>query len=531
MQHRRDFLQSIGAAGAAASAARPASSSPAPAGASNGRAQTWLFWDHWHLDSLDGATLQYGQALWRPEADYSEPLLQGLGSWPTVMRDPGSGNWRMFYSGRFLPLTLLCAGSNDGYEWRPLPRPDIQPPGGQPKLAPHHLLTLPQGSGGGVYADPLETGGHRYQIFAIQHSDPATERALANPGHLFHEAARTAGSHRYIVDHFTVVSGDGFQWRSALDAVWNKPHWHPEPPVFGFHNAYSGQRSMTSRPGHGDRRVVIQTSDATGEWSGPELLLQPDPSDEPLIQHYGMPVFPYEGQFVGLLWIMHCGDSERLRSFNHFRGKIDCQLAYSFDGLRFQRGARRPFIPLNEPGQPASGSIEPSCLVDAGDELRIYSSSSIPLHGMGSAFRDREEPQFHIVLHTLRRDGFSYLESTGNWGRLLSKPMTLFGPDLTANISAPYGDALFQLTGLDSNPIEGFTFDDCVPFSRNDDLRWKVAWKERNPASLEGQAVRLEIRFRHARIYAVRGKFHFLDAQDWHLLRGGQKIDTRWFDF
>jgi hypothetical protein len=53
---------------------------------------------------------------------------------------------------------------------------------------------------------------------------------------------------------------------------------------------------------------------------------------------------------------------------------------------------------------------------------------------------DRAAGHIHILLHTLRRDGFMYLEAAGNWGTVLSKPITLFSPRLTVNAAAPQGE-------------------------------------------------------------------------------------------
>jgi len=117
---------------------------------------------------------------------------------------------------------------------------------------------------------------------------------------------------------------------------------------------------MMTRPGWGDRRVARQTSPDARTWSDLELIMQPDPADPPQVQLYGMPVVPYEGQFVGFLWMAHFSNAHRLERFNRLWGPIDCQLTYSFDGVHFQRGLREPFVALNEPGRPASGVVYPT---------------------------------------------------------------------------------------------------------------------------------------------------------------------------
>ncbi|MCP5113162.1 MAG: hypothetical protein GY953_20215, partial [bacterium] len=214
-----------------------------------------------------------------------------------------------------------------------------------------------------VYLDPIAEDGFPFKIFA-----------------------RTIGTQRYVIKHLTLVSRDGVHWQADDSASWNQPHWHPEPPIYGFYNHHTRRHVLTSRPGHGDRRVTILSSPDARNWSTPELLLQPDPSDAPLVQFYGLPVFAYEGHYIGFLWTMHCDDSAPPASFNHFVAPMDSELAYSFDGIRFQRSFREPFIPRG-----SGGLIQPSAMIDAGDELRIYSTAGLTQHGMGRRFSGRQQ--------------------------------------------------------------------------------------------------------------------------------------------
>jgi len=522
--NRRDFLQAVPTAAATSAAASVAIAKVDPGAVAGSK--TWLFWDLWKLDNLQGVTLRQGVARWRKEFTYQDPAVSSFSTWPLVYRDESAGKWRMLYTARWQPYTLLVAASEDGLHWKPEPHPEIAPPGGS-KVAPHHLFTLESGSGGGPYLDPRAADGNRFRVFAIQHGEPAVRRAQADPKHLFHAAARAGLKNKRIaVDHLTLVSRDGLHWKADYEAGWGQPGWHPEPPVYAFYNHRLKMHAMTSRTGHGERRVVIQTSRDARNWSGPELLLQPDPSDAPLVQFYGMPVVPYENHFVGLLWHFHIGDSTALNRYNHYIGPLDCHLAYSYDSVRFARGLRQPFIALNDPGEPGSGVIQTSCMVDAGEELRFYSSACTRMHGLS----EKGAGAVHILLHTVRRDGFFYLESTGNWGSIISKPLALWDPTITVNAAAPTGEIQFQVTDLESNPIPGLTYDDCVALREGDQIRFPLRWK----GSLEGvlrKPVRLAARFRHARLYAIRGNFHFLDAQDWLMLDEQLPIDTRWFDY
>ncbi len=533
---RRQFIQSAGTVTAASlvTAAHlhgdetsndqsPAAARSRTTGSWFDPTRTWHFFDLWHFDHLDQLKLRQGRAQWQPEATFVDPPIGNLSAWPTVFRDEASGRWRMLYSAGWKPHQLMIAESDDGRRWRPLPQPDIQPEGG--KIAPHHLFTLPDGSGGGVYLDPVAADGFPFKVFVHRQGKPAYERAIADPKHRWHELARRAGPQKYINDEFTLVSRDGIHWESRLDLAWSLPDWHPEPPIFGFFNRFTQQHAMTVRPGWGDRRQCLQTTGDFKNWSGPRLLLQPDLLDEELIELYGMPTFPYGDGYVGLLWVFHCESTEPTRGFNRFTGPLDCQLVFSHDGIRFDRGLREAFIAAGKPGEAIGGAIEPSCLVETDDEIRIYSSASKVHHGRSrDAKRQGVEDVASITLHTLRKDGLTFLETAGDQGRFISKPLVLLSPELNINGSSPRGEVRFQLTDMESRPVAGFTFEDSVALMADDSMRFTVRWNKGRLEDIVGKIVRLEVQMRHARLFAIRGHFHFIDAQDRSLIQDGQPI-------
>lgn len=528
--HRRSFLRQLGTVSAAglAAAAIPNSQATAQAAAvgDEGQKETprpWLFWDLWRLDRITNLRLRQGQAEWQPEGTYADPLMFGHNSWPTVYRDSSTGRWRMLYSISWKPYQLMLAESDDGIHWQPAPQPNAKPVG--EKLAPHHLFTLPEGSAGGVYLDPLAADGFPFKAYAHQAGEPILDRALADPKHRWHKIAKTEGAKRYLHDELTLVSRDGVQWEAKYDYDWGLPDWHPEPPIFGYFDSIRQRHVMTVRPGWGDRRVCVQSTNDFTQWSGPELLFEPDALDQTLIQHYGMPVFPYGGGYVGLLWIFHCSDAGPVRGFNQFVGPIDIQFAYSFDGNRFFRGLREPLIALNPPGEHGCAGIQSSSLVETDDEIRIYSGAGKVPHGMSGRTRNgRERELFSITLHTLRKDGFMYLEPEGSTGEFLSKPLALFEPEITVNAQAKFGEVQFQITDMESRPVEGFTFADNIPLREEDALVHSLTWRDGDLRDILHKVIRLEVRLRNAQVFAFRGNFHFLDAQDRWMLDDGKPI-------
>ncbi len=500
-----------------------------------------LFFDLWKLDDWHQVELCQGEPEWIPEGTWIDPAGPDRGvHFPTVWRDEETGEWRLVHSLKWSPFTLMAARSEDGIAWEPLPVPDAEPVGG--KLAPHHLFTLPDGAGGTAYLDPQETDGFRFRIFGRQDGEPVLERARTDPNHRWHAIARDpqadATSKRYLSEAVTLVSRDGLHWELKTGGhwEWGQDDWFPEPPVFAFHRPANDSHVMTVRPGWGDRRQCLRFSPDLRTWSDPQLQFQPDALDtDGPIGMYGLPVHPVGNGagFVGLLWIFHNASSRPVNSFNQFFGTMDSQLVTSYDGVRFFRGPRRPFIPLNPIPRHGCTQIRPCSIVETDDEVRIYSEGHRGEHGRERSEQQRagDEPLGSLLLHRLRKDGWMYLKSRGDWARFQTKPLVLRAPGIRLNAAANYGEVRFQVTDEKSRPLAGFTFDDCLPMRAEDDLDFPLRWRENDLDQVVGRAIRLEVEFRNARIYAFDMAHHFLDAQDLWRIEDGQPVEAELFDF
>jgi hypothetical protein len=497
-----------------------------------------LFFDLWKLDSWNNLVLRQGEPEWVQACQYRDPTFPERGVYfPSVWIDPETDRWKMIYSVKWSPMTLMAATSGDGIHWKPLPAEEVDP-GGE-KLAPNHLLTVPGGSGGGVYRDPMQTDGYAYRIFGRLRGEPVYQRALADPDHRWHDIAQAEGLKPYMDEGITVVSRDGANWEVKTGDQWNwqDDDWYPEPPVFAFWNARQKRHVMAARPGWGDRRQCLRSSADLRSWTPPQLQFQPDPLDTTgPIGMYGLPVAPVGNGagYVGLLWIFHNSSSEPVGSFNQFYGTMDAQLVYSYDGVRFVRGMRTPFLRRNPIPQPGCTQIRPCSIVETDEHIWIYSEGHRGAHGRERSQRKRlDEPLASLLLHRLRTDGWMYVTSAGDWATLQTKPFALRSPQIHLNAAADYGELQYQLTDVDSQPLEGFTFDDCVPLQNQDALRYRLRWD--SDAKLEevvDRPLRLEIKLRQANLYAIEMAHHFLDAHDQWLLKDGQPIpDQPRFDF
>lgn len=505
-------------------------------GADDSNARKVLFFDLWKLDSWDNLALRLGKPEWVPECNYRDPSAErGDVYSPSVWYDSSAKQWRMVYSTRWSPLTLMIASSEDGVTWKPLAVEGA----GEDKLASNHLLTVPSGSGGAVYHDPERTDGYAFRLFGRQSGGPVVQRALTDPNHRWHELAKAEGDRPYIDEGIQVVSKDGLHWELKTGGHWDwhDHDWHPEPPVFAYWNGQTQQHVMVARPGWGDRRQCLRTSSDLKSWSEPRLELQPDSQDtEGTIGMYGMPVHPVGNGagYVGLLWIFHNSSSEPVRSFNRFFGTMDAQLVYSYDGRRFFRSLRESFLELNAFPKHGCTQIRPCSIVETDEGISIYSQAQRAAHGRERAEqRPTDQPLATVMLHRLRKDGWTYLTSKGDWASLQTKPFVLRQPGIRINAAAPYGELQFQLTDEKSRPIEGFSFDDCVALRTEDSLAYPLRW--RNGADWQevlDRPLRLSIRLRQANLYSLEMAHHFLDAHDMWLLNEGKELPARpRFDF
>ena len=68
-----------------------------------------------------------------------------------------------------------------------------------------------------------------------------------------------------------------------------------------------------------------------------------------------------------------------------------------------------------------------------------------------------------MLMHSLRKDGFMYVASKGNWANLTSKPIALRRAELLINAQAPVGEVRVQLSDMDGQPFPGFRSSRSAP--------------------------------------------------------------------
>ncbi len=455
-----------------------------------------LFFDDTQLMEKWNLQRRLGQPSPVAEATVQVPGIDLAFSYPTVFPNPETGGWRMLYqalTGRrarkrpshFIPA---AADSRDGIHWE---IPDLQ------ASVPVAEQVLPNqvgpasldrfGEWGPCYYDHrAQDPRHRIKGFVCKGHGPGTGKK----------------------DSWIVTSPNGLTWRDLSGAL-----WHPygsDPAVCAFWNRYRHSYVLAIRPKNGDRRIALMETPDWKEFSKVELALSPDGLDPDLAELYGMPTFPYGNLFIGLLWVYRTSP----RSTQHGKflgGRIDCQLAYSYDGWHFQRGLRDSFLGNAAPGRIGAGCLLPCSLIVTEKEIRLYSCATAKEHAI---FEDDSPQKSAILMHRLRLDGFVYLDAPSGTGWLKTRAMLVQGNRLSFNVQVPDGQLRVGVKDADGNPIPGLALEDCRPCSA-DSTEWVPRWKgAAHFGRLQGKAVQLELQISGGRLYAISGDFRMLAAKE-----------------
>lgn len=472
---------------------------------------TILFFDNQYLNLWDNVVRKTGKPELISQSLYRDPNANVSWGFPCVYKEPKNEIWRLIYLGwtpdkKRLPL---LAESENGVRWR---LRDVTKEVSLPnRLLPNQLL-------------PLDLFGEWPACFVDPHAEPEERiKGLV----VYHTSRFHIGTRLW-------VSPDGIHWKDT-GVAWQKIG--PDPGTGVFWNKVRQSYVITTRADWTDRRIAVFETQDWRNFTTPELALQADSLDGPISELYGMPVFPYEEYYIGFLWIYHAVPyiNGRLpyqpawRGFGGYlepgefsphkfwEGRVDCQLAYSLNGWHFQRTLREPFIANSEPGKPGSGMVYPSCMIQKEDgALWIYASTSTREHG----YIDHGEDG--IVIYKLRQDGFMYLQSKTGIGKIGTRPVYWKGGELALNVQAQGGGVRVQITDIHGKPLEGYTFEDSIPFNE-ESTHWEPTWQgDKRMRSLAKTALRVEVALWNARIYAIRGDFiPMTGGETWRFIHEG----------
>ena len=440
----------------------------------------------------------FGIRIVQETAERSKPWLVADKPWeksistPTVLFD--EGRYRCWYvarlngenetstvdQGRVMNVTgsaMAYAESTDGEKWV---KPSLKILSYQGSL--DNNLVCPFNNGGAVFRDDHGLSVERYKGF---HFDKLTTEA---------ESTSAAPKAKYGL--YGVTSPDGYHWtknpkpliRYFADTT-NIPAWDPHLEKYvGFFRHHLGGRSISR----------AETADFWN-WPEPQPLLYPGPMDSPADDYYTNCYTTYPGE-----------SSLRLifpAIYHHDNDSVDIRLGVSRDGRAFQWVSHEPIIKLGAPGEWDSGSIyaEPQLVHLPDGRL------ALPYCGFNTTHNEVWFQNFYGDYGT--KSGFGWaiwkdarlagIEATQS-GQFAMQSTTFNGKEIQINARRSRAGIVEVELRQKGQPVKGFSFDDCLPFS-GDEIWTPCRWKNgADVAELQGKQIELRFRLRSATIFACK---------------------------
>ena len=440
-----------------------------------------LFLDDWLVGKMDYVTRRLGTVTKHPD----NPVLRREKPWESARCELyGSAVWdgqnnrlQMFYSAMSVPYDAKLAYAES---------PDAGTTWVKPGLDIHRIQGKPTNivwpgrnyvAGPSVFIDTHDPNpNRRYKLFTCDYN-AGTERFPAVEG------------------IYVAWSPDGIHWTGS-----------PRNPVVPGLISDTAQCAFWDRDAkkyvafvrlrvEGRRSVGMMESRNFENWTEPVVVYSPTQEDVARDwQFYSLSVTPYEGLYVGLLWIFPA--TQASGNMNANSPVTWPELVVSRGGKEWRRVAYgEPFPPVGPAGQFDHRQIRTaSSLVVLSDRLLLFYSASPDAHV--------REHHFDIGMATLRRDGFACIEAGAAEGTLLTKPFRHTGGKLMINATAgPEGYVKAELFDKTGRPIKSYEANHCREF-KGDSLKGQITWKGKNTVPSTQEGVRIKFLLKNVKLYS-----------------------------
>ena len=445
--------------------------------------QVQVLIDDYVVESLDGLYRRIVPLTKHP----ANPVLQPREAWEgrfampiSVFYDAVLKSFRMWYRPGPDKFALAYATSKDGVHWEKPPLHLVPFQGSKE----NNLLAVRTGPAwNGILLDEREP-------------DPVKKFKLLS----YNTAKKSNGL-------FLHYSADGFSWTPhsktpLLEGLADCHHLMGWDPSIGQYVAFV-------RPDKAIRTIARTTSPDMIRWSEYQSVLEPDEVDPPGTQLYGMPVYRDRGMYYGMLWIYHPNQLT-----------VDVQLAYSRDGIKWRRTARRhPVLSFGLPHQFDSHQVFALAPVPVGDELKVFYMGQDAPHALvynneaypplKTPLPRKDQPWLEkrsgaMGLASCLRDRFVALEANEKMGNMITKPFKLSGRNLVFNADVSRGDIRLELLDEEGKPFPAFSGPRAGRVYGNG-VHLKAVWRGvADLASVQGRAVKLRVQMRYAKLYSFQ---------------------------
>jgi hypothetical protein len=243
------------------------------------------------------------------------------------------------------------------------------------------------------------------------------------------------------------------------------------------------------------------------QWSEPTLVMAPDEQDDAQVQaeggrfsqFYNMSVFPYAGQFLGLVThFRYTGPpAERGPLQSGDDGPVDVQLVHSRDVRSWKRCEdRSPVIPTG-PHHYDAGCIlgVTNGPVIADDQMWFYYTAITTTH---AGYVPKK--QITIGRAAWRLDGLVSMDAADEEGFVETVAVRPACDRLVVNVDAAGGELRVMVLDVRGDPLPGYERHDCIAIN-DDSVHRAVCWKgsDRLPTD---RPLRLRFQLKQARLFS-----------------------------
>jgi len=437
------------------------------------------------VERLDNATLRAGVPVSRGTAfAFDKPWEGPFCGYMTLIDDDGL--YRMYYRG--LPAAgkdgsdaeVTCyAESKDGVTWT------------KPALG---LYQSNNGQESNIILKDRAPFSHNFAPFLDRNPN-------ARSSHRFKALAGThsAGLHAF-------ASEDGIRWEmmqkdpviteGAFDSQ-NVAFWSEKEQQYVCY-----LRTWTEGPFGGFRTISRSTSDDFVTWTEPVEMTYGAPLRDHLYTNQTTPYFRDRSLFIALAARFMPGrralteaQAESIGVNPKYAGDCsDVILLTTRGGNAYHRPFAEAFMRpgpglenwTSRTNYPARGIVQ-----SGPHEMSFYVQ-----RGYG-------QPGHYVERMALRIDGFASVHAGATPGEMLTKAMPTRGGTLSLNAgTSAAGSIKVQVETADGRAIEGYTFDECVPWI-GDGIALPVQWNDANALpELADEEMRLRIRLVEADLYS-----------------------------
>jgi hypothetical protein len=241
------------------------------------------------------------------------------------------------------------------------------------------------------------------------------------------------------------------------------------------------------------KRVQAFAESADGiHWSNEQVVLRADEKDSPTANIQYFFVIAYGGYYVGFPTV------------HDENGLFRIQLAFSLDGIKWQRPSRDTWLDVGP-----KGSFDHGMVLGPADPVIREREMWFPYGGFPIRHDSKDTNwESAIGLATMRLDGFAAWEAANETGELVTQPFQCNGNRLFVNTDAQGGVIRVEVLDERGAPIGGFKSEECQAVSADtlaDNNSGWIQWKtEPDLRRLKGKQIQFRFSLQNARLYSFR---------------------------